>query len=116
MKKVYFLLLIILVGTLGVSANFNVYSSLLNDSVGIFRECDESITEPVTYAICVEWEDSERYLNQNCFGVCALFCDAIGNFWGKLACKSGCLGICWKPERRLCIKYDTVTIYPCNGN
>ncbi|MCD6449108.1 MAG: hypothetical protein J7L34_01190 [Thermotogaceae bacterium] len=80
----------------------------------IQRMCDESLTEPITIAVCVEWEDKPGYLDTNCFNTCCNFCDMLDKWWESLICKAGCSGGCWVPGGRDCTKYETITIYPCN--
>ncbi|QTA37233.1 hypothetical protein JYK00_05675 [Thermosipho ferrireducens] len=76
----FFIFLLFILSGVGFSEKFSLYNYLINSKVSILRECDESLTEPVTYAICVRYEDSDGYLDQNCFGICTSFCDTINNF------------------------------------
>ena len=81
------------------------------------RECDESLTEPITRCVCVKKECKGGYMDYVCLDICKLGCEIAKRKYGSVAywvCVAGCYAGCWVPKRCTCVDYDCVTIYPCN--
>lgn len=114
MKKFWGILLFLVLSVTIFSQYYDFEMIVSRSFPKLDRECDESLTEPVTYAICKKWEEKPGYLDNTCLNICQTACQVLPNKIAVFACSVGCYGACWKPESKKCLDWDVIRVYPCN--